>query len=110
MVQRQVTLTGGAGVYTSIRATTPLHYLRVWKDDERDALAFTYRLPDDSFATTYQTDESQGDIIERTGHGASGLLGKPPGYVAADTPALGDEILRIRAVDDSAAVINILER
>lgn len=105
--QRQVTLTGGAGVFDSISATIPLHYLKIWPDGDRQVTTMEYKIPDDSFVQTFITDSSIGDIIERIGPGRSGLLGVPTAYGRSDQVAT--VIIKIHAGDNSAMKINILE-
>jgi hypothetical protein len=106
--QYQVTIAAGAD-FTPIRATTPCHYVIIWLDGDRSLVALEYQLPDDDFATTYTTDEVAGDPIIRLGHGKSGLIGRPPGYNASGQPALGTNMVQIRAADGSEVVVNVIE-
>lgn len=106
--QRQVTLTAGAG-FTDVLATIALHYLKIWANGDRNSVAIEYKLPDDAFATTYTTDASMGDVIERIGHGREGILGRPPNYNASGVPATGDVIIQLHAADNSAMVVNVYE-
>ena len=76
-VQRKVTI---GTDYTDISATIPLHYLKIWADNDRNAASLNYKTPDDSFATVFTTDSSIGDIIERFGRGRHGLLGAPAAF------------------------------
>ena len=106
MPQRQVNLSAGPG-FTSIFATIPLHYLKIWKDDERNTINLVYRLPNDNFTATYTTDSSMGDIIERVGPGRHGLLGHQAAFSASGQTAT--ELIRMRASDNSVIAINIFE-
>ena len=107
-VQRAATIAAGAG-FTAVRATIPVHYLKVYRNADRNAAAIEYQLPDDAFATTYTTDASSGDIIELLGHGRSGLLGVPPGFNAVGAPALGTELIRLRSADSAEITVTVYE-
>ena len=106
MAQRQVAVGIGPD-YTSIRATIPCHYMKVWEDGER-AHDLEYTLPDDGFLTVYRTKDLY-DVIELIGHGRAGPIGRPAGYCAENVPALGDIVMKIRAQDASAITINVYE-
>lgn len=104
--QRTVATTAGAG-FTSILATIPLHYFKIWADADRNVAALEYQLPDDSFATTYTTDASIGDVIERIGPGRHGLLGAPAAFSASGQAAT--TLIKVRYTDGTSRNVNIYE-
>ena len=113
---KQRLITTNPGGYTAIRATTAVHYLKVYKDGDRDT-ALMYKEKSDGFIAEYTTAVT--DAVEQIGHGRSGLIGRPPNYNAEDTPLLvapaaddsggGDVILYVKMSDDSAKDIVIYE-
>jgi hypothetical protein len=105
-VQRQVTTTAGAG-FTNISATIPVHFLRIWPNADRNVAALEYQLPDDDFATTYTTDVSMGDIIERIGHGRHGLLGHHAAFTASSQTAT--ILAKVRFADGTSRIVNVYE-
>lgn len=103
--QRSQDIAAGAG-FTNIVATICLHYLKVYENGDRTK-ALDYQTPDDAFTTTFTT--KAGDVIERIGHGRSGMLGRPAGFTAYQDPATGDTILKVRTNDASGTTVTIIE-
>ena len=104
--QRKLATTAGAG-FTDIVATIPLHYLKIWPDGDRNVNALEYQLPDDAFVTTYTTDVSIGDMIERLGPGRHGLLGIPAAFSASGQAAT--ILVKLRFADGTSRSVNIYE-
>lgn len=104
-VQRLVVISSGVG-YTNILATIPGHYLKIYEQGDR-ALAFNYKLPDDAFVSVYTS--KAGDVIERIGHGRSGILGRPPNYNASGIPATGDVLIQINTVSGTGTTVVVVE-
>lgn len=105
-VQRQVTVAAGAG-FTNIEATIPVHFLRVWPNGDRNVAALEYQTPDDDFATTFTTDVTMGDIIERIGHGRHGLLGHHAAFTQSEQTAT--VLLKVRFADAVSRIVNVYE-
>ena len=104
--QRSVTIAAGAG-FTDVSATIPLHYLKIWPDGDRNIAALEYKVPDDAFATTFSTDVSIGDIIERLGPARHGLLGIPAAFSASGQVAT--VLIKLRFADGVSRNVNVLE-
>ncbi len=116
---RLISLNAGAGQFTIIRATITTHTLTVFQNGTRST-QLQYKVREDGFTNTYTT--QVGDIITETGHGKSGLLGRPAGYngpnpvtglqepplvaASAGDSGGGDKILMVKSADDS--VINVV--
>lgn len=103
--QRIVSLAAGGG-YTDVLATIAAHYVKIYEDGSRSK-AFMYKLPNDTFTQVYTT--KAGDFIELLGAGRGGIVGRPPGYNAYQIPATGDIVIQMKAFDDSATDVVVLE-
>jgi hypothetical protein len=104
--QYQVTLTGGAGVYTDIPATQLAHFMLLWEDGNRSAV-FNYKLPNDGFTTVYTT--KAGDPIKLYGDGRYGALGRPADMSPSNGETVADVVIQIAESGGAASVLNVLE-
>lgn len=102
--QYQVTLTGGAGVFTDIPATQFVHFMLLWEDGNR-ASVFQYKLPNDGFTEVYTT--KAGDPIKLYGDGRYGALGRPANFRHPGDAA--DVVIQIAEIGGAASVLNVLE-
>lgn len=104
--QRKVTVAAGAG-FTDILATIPSHSVQIWGDADRNVAALEYKLPNDSFATTFTTDASIGDVIQLVGPGHNGLIGSPAAFTAS--AQLATTLAKVRFADGVSRDVLVYE-
>src|SRR5262245_53290345 len=116
--RKRVQLNGSS--YTIIRASIPCHSMVVYEDATR-AKVFNYKIKKDStadgFTTVFTT--KAGDAITLLGPGRSGILGKPPNFVAEGQPATvaqaqgdsggGEQVLLVKTSDDASVYVIVEE-
>ena len=105
MVTRKVAIAAGAS-FTSIYSTRAAHYVSVMADGDITPNLEVKR-KDDSFTSTFTYKPTA--IIEMFGDGKHGLVGLPASWQGNSLPALGTELFRIHASDNSAISVIVTE-
>jgi hypothetical protein len=92
---------------TNIPATIPAKFMKVVEDAAvpSETLGVIFKQSDGTFAD--EVIFQPGVIIRVQGY--SGIIGKPPGYVAYQTPVTGDTCLKIRTLSGTGCTVKVTE-
>lgn len=105
MNTRLVAFAGGLG-FVNITASIPAHEMTV-VEDGTPSNELEASFPQDSYVEVKSY--PVGAVIKRVGGGREGIIGKPAGYVASNTPATGDTCLKVRTKGGAATNFRVEE-